>query len=702
MVTNVAVRTDIRDRLAVAQLPALPAVLLQILQLCTAEDSGLGEIVEVVRRDAAVTARILSIARSPYYNRGHPPKDLGQCLQVLGTRTVRRIALNQAVLDLFSRFQVAAKADLTTFWVHALLTALLAQQLAERLVYPHVEEAYLAGLLHDIGRLALLAGFSEDYASLFAADMDEQLLLQAERARFDLDHAEVGAWLAQRWQLDLLFSDSLRYHHASCERVADAHPLVRIVALAEQLSSTRWAANRAEACGLESAEAEAMLAHAIKELREIADQFGILLPELPSQAATARATDEEMLARLAQAASNQLLVAGILDDEPCPAGIAQVYQALVRGAQLVFGTHAATLFLPDDAGLRGASPDRRDARVKEIHIRLPATDSVIGRAHGGRVEILRQRDAGASLADMQVCRLLGADALLCLPLAHAGRAMGVLVLDTDAAEATALEDKKALLTAYAAQAGYLFHAALTQAEAGEAARQSLAEEFLLRAREVIHEVANPLGVVQNYLAILRDRVTHDAESVQEIDLMREELRRVSGMLQTLRSTQPMMDSAVATVDINALLQQVVDFCRKGKPELARIETVFHLDADLRPVTVDRDKLKQVLINVIFNAVEAMPKGGRLSLSTARWCIGRGEERVEISIEDTGPGIPDAVLQQLYTPVVSHKGGHHAGLGLSIVGRLVDELGAVIQCHSTAAGTRFKLVLPYEANSREEG
>lgn len=693
MVTRPAVQDDLRHRLASAPLPALPQVLLEVMRQCESEDSGLAEIADTVRRDAAIAARILGIARSPYYYRGRALDDLSQCLAVLGTRTVRRIALNQAVLDLFGRFQAGGRSDITAFWCHALFTALLARQLAEHFGYPRVEEAYLAGLLHDVGRLALLQTLPEDYAPLFEAGLDEALLMTEERTRFDLDHAAVGAWLAERWRLDPLFCDSLRYHHEAYERVAGAHTLTRIVALAERLGGPGWAAEEAEAWGLEAVQAETMLTQARKDLKAIADEFGIPLTELPNPVREANLAAQEALARLAQTTSSQLLAAGALDEAACPADVRQAFEALVRGAQLLFGSGRAALFLPEADGLRGVSPDRRTPRVEEIRIRLPAVASAIALAHGGRPEVLRPETAGGSLADRHLARLLDAEALICLPLIHEGLPMGVLVLGSDAAGADALQSKRTLLAAFAAEAGRRFHAARTQAAALDQARQTVADECLLRARQVIHEVGNPLGVVHNYLALLRDRLANEPESAREIDLMREELHRVGGILQTLRQTEAVEAPAAQRVDLNALIRQVLEFCRKGRPEMARIQTEFQPDAGLPPLDIDRDKLKQVLINLIFNAIEAMPQGGRLSLSTARWRSSTGQDSVEITLQDTGPGIPDEVLTQLYAPVASRKGGTHAGLGLAIVGRLVEELGAVIQCHSTPAGTRFKLLLP---------
>ena len=109
---------------------------------------------------------------------------------------------------------------------------------------------------------------------------------------------------------------------------------------------------------------------------------------------------------------------------------------------------------------------------------------------------------------------------------------------------------------------------------------------------------------------------------------------------------------------------------------------------------DGDRLKQLLLNLLKNSVEAMAAaGGVLRLATAPWGGGIGTSHVEIRIEDSGPGIPPDVLTQLYQPVASTKGQNHLGVGLSIVGQLVRDLGALINCRSSSAGTCFQLLIP---------
>ncbi len=699
---------EIYRQLLAAQLPALPQILLEVMELCEREDAGLAEIAALVHKDAAISARILSIAHSPYYNRGKLPGTLEQCLAVLGTLTVRRIALNQAVTDLFDRFQSGRAFDLGRFWRHSLMTATLARLLAEQFAYAHPEEAYLAGLLHDVGQLALLRVKPDLYGAMLGARLDEALMVKQEQLALGVDHAEVGAWLAARWQLDPLFVDSLQYHHESAERLRSAHPLAQIVALADRLGNQHAEAGSAldEMCagwGLAPETLASMRDTASNEVKRIASDFGIALPEdTQADAAAHQAPDDLIMARLAKITSTRILAQGALAGTPAQPSLESTYAALVQAASLLFGSRRAALFLPADGMLQGHSPDDQDPRVQEIRIRLPAPNSAIGRAYEGQAEILDQGGANGSLADTHVRHLLGGESLLCLPLAHAHLPMGVLALSLDAARAQALRQKPGLLAAFASEAGRQFHQA-RQHEADLAdARQTLTDQYQLRSRQVIHEVSNPLGVVRNYLAILRSRLADHPSSTREIDLMREELRRVDAIMQGLKQTDLNVLPQSRPVDLNGLLEGVLQVCRTGRPGMERIHTLLCLDDGVGTITTDADKLKQILMNLILNALEAMPEGGRLTLSSVRWHGGKGEETVEIGVEDSGMGIPPEVLQHLYTPVQSRKGEGHAGLGLSIVGRLVEELGGVIQCKSTKSGTSFKLMLPVAATSTATG
>lgn len=703
---------DIYQQLTTARLPALPQVLLQILELCDRDDVGLPEIGAVVANDAGIAAKIVSIANSSYYRNERALNNIEQSLSVLGMAVVRRLALNQSVIELFGHFQKARHNDLRYFWFHALCVAVTARHLAQGLKYPNAEEAYLAGLLHNVGQLALLCVAPERYPPMFAQSGNELDLMRLEQAAFGLTHAEVGAWLAQRWNLHSFFADSIRYHHEPLARVRDAHPLLQIVALARLFNGLPdGAPGVADAdlafWGLDLATGKSLVEEAGREAREIAGQLGIALPDDNRPSAAVDSADQATRAELAEAVSARLEAHTSLTEPVDVEAVRDAQIDLLRSASLLFESRAATLFLARDGVLQGQDVMTNDARLGEIRVHLPGSASKIAQAHEGEIcaSDAAAPDAG-SLADAQLLRILARECLLCLPLAHDGVRFGVLAIGLDAATAARFLQRRPLLATFAREAGQRLAQAGRQLERGDAARRELADSFQLQARKVVHEASNPLSVVRNYLAVLREQLGDKAR--QDLDLIEGELRRVAAILREMKqvdqavpgaapSPSPAPSSSPAPntsqVEVNPLIDEVVRFCRMGKPEVRHITLATALEDGLPPVLAQSDKLKQVLMNLIFNAAEALTGKGKVTVSSARWRGAKGRDAVEIAVSDNGPGLPREVIEHLYQPVPSSKGGPHQGLGLAIVGKLVEELNGVLQCKSSQAGTSFKILLP---------
>jgi HD-like signal output (HDOD) protein/two-component sensor histidine kinase len=690
---------DIHRQLTMARLPALPQVLLELLALCDRDDVGIAEIGATVARDTAIAGRIVSVANSPYYRPGRPLESIDQCLAVLGTGTIRRLALNQCVVDLFSRFQKTREYDLRYFWFHGLTVAVTARGLAERFGYANPEEAYLAGLLHDVGQLALLSVAADRYAPMFRDFSGEHRLMRQEQEAFGLTHAEVGAWLAQRWHLHALFVDSLLYHHEPAARLRDAHPLVRIVMLANRLNvlpepETADLDDDLAHWRLAADDARALVGNAQAEARAIAAELGIEIPSAPAPAEAD--ADPNATLELARAAGERLESrtalpeAGIDDLDPD-----SVRAELRRAATLLFGARACALFEPEDQKLRWRGMPGDDPRLSEISVDAEG-ETAVARAARGHMAVAGNGGQPANPADAQIARVLGAERLLCLPLAHAGQTLGALVLGLDAARLAGLVGRQALIATFAREAGGRLGLAIEHAARERARVDALGEHQELAARKLAHEAGNPLGVIRNYLSILRRQLETRAETGQAFDLIEEELRRVTRLIQDFRMT-PAADamSPTAPVDINTIIDEVARFCRLGKAAERGVEITLLPTPSLPPISTNADKLKQILTTLIFNAVEALPGPGqgRVTLASTLWRDGRGGDSIELSVSDNGPGIPDAVLAKLYQPVTSDKGEGHAGLGLAIVAGLIEELGGTMQCRSDSGGTHFKLLLP---------
>lgn len=691
---------DIHKQIAMARLPSLPQALLQIMDLAERDDVGMSEIGAVVSQDAGLCAKIISTANSAYYSRGRSISSIDQCLSMMGAAQVRRIALNQSVAELFGRFQKTSGFDMRYFWYHVLCVAITARELAKKLGYANVDEAYLAGLLHDVGQLALLSVAADQYLPIFKSATGEQRLMQEEQKAFGLTHPEIGAWLAQRWNLHSFLADALLYHHEPLDRVRDAHILVQIVTLANLFNNlfegeVQLVDDDLVFWELTVADAKALVAAAEAETQGIASALGIEIlarKDLPKFAAS---QDDSAHAHLAEAVSIRLEAQSTLPENLVAPDADEVYLGILRSARMLFCSASAALFRAQGNILQGLHTADDDSRLGEIRIHLPAPDSAIARAYAGQPGLAGEKPTKECLADTQVLRILGKERLLCLPLSHEGNALGVLVIGLDAAAAQVFMQRKALISTFAREGGRRLAQALRRIDQESSVRADAQQRFHLHARKIVHEANNPLGVVRNYIGLLRQQLADKQQAQEDLDLVESELRRVARILQQLKDT----DGAApghgmsGSVNINTLINDVIRFCRMGRPELEKVDTKLQLDTNLPALRVNGDKVKQVLTNLIFNAAEAMPGGGEITIASANWQSTKGQHSVEITVRDNGPGLPPAVLERLYQPVQSRKGGAHQGLGLSIVGKLVDELGGILQCNTSQSGTSFKILLP---------
>jgi signal transduction histidine kinase len=203
------------------------------------------------------------------------------------------------------------------------------------------------------------------------------------------------------------------------------------------------------------------------------------------------------------------------------------------------------------------------------------------------------------------------------------------------------------------------------------------------AGSVSHELRNPLGVIKNSVYYLNLVLPEDERVRRHLAILDRQVatatRIISGMLDFARSTPPAREST----DVNTLVRDGINRLRPP----ATIRVVRDLAEELRPVMVDADQLRVVLDNLLSNAVQAMPDGGVLTVRT------RGQDgRVEISVEDTGPGIAPDHLERIFEPLFTTK-SQGIGLGLSLSKRLTEANEGALRVESTpGSGSRFTIAL----------
>ena len=564
----------------------------------------------------------------------------------------------------------AAQAGYVARWRLSIGVAHLAQALAVRTGLADADTAWTAGLSHN------LASYLDSDTAPAACAADWLVGLDSD------------GWLA----------DAVRYHAEPLARGRAAHPLVRIVQLAYQLMSRVDAVDsvdvRAALAALQigAGDAAQLLADSQAQVRQLAQRFGLTDAVAP--------TNGGGLDRLARLYAGPAAQSALHSHFRQANGTDQVFTLLLDALHGLFAIERVCLFAPaTDGYLRLSALIPAASGLGALAIPPDDGHSALPRA---LVRYVPQQfvrgQADAALIDEQLARLLGVSRFLCQPLAlHDGR-VGVLVAgdavlslsESSLWRFTLVECAEALRPAFAPMTAPA--PAVPVAQSDDIPRD--------RVRRAIHEVANPLTIMRNYVNLLSDRLGTDSSVKRDLGIISDEIERVGRIVRGITATEENAApvEALELISVNNIVSELVRMTLGTLLMPNKVNVQIDLNPDVPPLPLQKDLLKQVLFNLAKNAVEAMGAGGHLKFIT-RLVDMDGQRQVEIEIADTGPGLPATVASRLFEPIDSEKGGDHAGLGLAISRNLVDRMNGHISCTSTPQGTRFLIRLPTLQNGQ---
>jgi HD-like signal output (HDOD) protein len=204
---------DVVGRLG--DLPAMPELVVEVLRVTDDPESGMTEVETVIQKDPALTAKILRISNSPYYGMKQHVGSLKLALVILGVREVRNIVLGVSVFDTFrdSRADAVLAKD---YWQHSFLVGALCKKLGSALGLSVDGESFIAGLLHDIGKLVLLRQLWDPYLSVYQESGGVSgPLCEAEQEVLGFTHCDAAMALAQQWNFPQTLAHAVRLHHPS-------------------------------------------------------------------------------------------------------------------------------------------------------------------------------------------------------------------------------------------------------------------------------------------------------------------------------------------------------------------------------------------------------------------------------------------------------------------------------------------------------
>ena len=701
-------------------MPAMPQVLLRFFNAAGSDTTSTEALASLVLQDPALSARILTAANSAAFRRGAELRSVKQSLTVLGTRMVRTIASCLLVQSAFQRVPGSDARELAGFWRHSLLVAELARGVATELHWgdDEAEEAYLAGLLHDVGQLLLLGGLGDAYGAILARDPGEDGLSELERSVLDTDHGAVGAWFVDQWELPSLMADAILFHHLAADKAPGLDRLGLLLWSAHAVCTAKLGSRRVDLqaverlIGIERARLDALHDEALLRVESLA--LALDVAKAPRQqtvplrvslklpdAAAAPAMDKHEAALQAATLPMTALQALPLD-LPDVHGETDLLLCLQEAARIRFGVRqiAFLLLQPQRQVLSAAGTGLVAGALQRLEIPLNADGSLCARAALTRdlAVVSNLEGPEAAPADRQVGRALGADSLIYLPLLAHRALVGVMAFGVSPVQRTRLSGRSALLENFAsvAAANLMAWRQMREREAQVAAE--VGGRFVLQGQRVAHEVNNPLAIIRNYLTLISNDAAAGAVQQSDIAVLREEIERLSGIVANLSfDTAPPVATGGA-IDLKQLVEAMRTVYEASLFGAANVRLELELPPEPVFAAVDRDNVKQIVFNLWKNAAQALKPGDVVRTILTANVNHNGIMHASIAIQDTGPGLPSAVLDSLYRPLPSAAGAPRAdgraGLGLSIVLGLVERLRGSISCLSRPGrGTTFTILLP---------
>lgn len=675
-------------------LPTLPPVAVQILRTTLDPACGAADVARVIEADQSVAAKLLSVANSALYGAPGQIATIDEAVVRLGFAAVRTLVLSVTVFECFPPAPGGDRRrafDRAEFWKHALACACLARSLAQeqRALALEPDEAFVAGLLHDLGKVALDAVFPKSYERVAAlAEQTRADISECERQMLRIDHTVAGRRIAERWGLPRRLTEVIWLHHLAFDSLppsVENRHLIALVQLADTLAREQHigysgnhafyerSQDQAAALGIR---AEALTATAGRVMAEVAEYTQLLgltreTPESLFMKSLSRANTElgrancDLLAsnrRLAAAAryfnASMLFNANLSARSELPAVVAAIALAARTALEVesvtAFGVHETCVAM-DVCKLEA---DRRF----ECTQRLGPEAAAWLRAPGDALTVLVTQLAAPLREALSVQLLPAGDGnLWLLPIVHENVLTGGILLASTRDERSVRNEETTELRAFSSSLGLAISRANAQAsarrlsdelaESNRRLTQMQSEVLRSRALSMIaemaagagHELNSPLSVISGRAQMLLQSAT-DPEQTRILELINAKANECSQIVSELMEFARPAAPTITTVGVLPLLSELRSewIEERGFPpgrfQLGPIPGAPTPRAAAAPrVLADVDQIKGVLRELLQNAEEATAANqGQIAL---RWRVGRtrspaegaGGERVAVRL-----------------------------------------------------------------------
>ena len=695
---------SIIESMEMGWLPSPPHVFNKLLDVCRDPDSSIAELADIIGSDAALTSKLIMAVNSAAFTSNQPINNLQQAISMVGHDQVKTMVLTSSIQQLFSGLVNSRKKTVCKLWLDSLYCATFAKSIAQALNYEQHQDAYLAGLLHDYGQIALEARFRDQYVDILNSKTEDEIVLK-EISTFGVSHTDLGADILERWpSLNPAIADAARFHHESEQRLQGCDLLCQIVSEAGR-AAWHWShAGQADkkwnSTLLDDSDIDNIYIQVKDNMSRTASALGITFPGTGSLTHDQLSRDlEKATIKFGRKIRDASLINVINSEEHSSTLVNSPESLLIKIArelQIIFSIADVALLMPD-------SKNSDFLALYELNQASPLSKFPIDNNNSKMVrsfleksnfwtEPRDQHDDTTPVTDLQILRRLKHKIAFSVPLGFADQVIGVVIIGSHRAQKSYLASQSNFIS------GYLENIAECWLKNARALQQQAFENDTVRARDqkdidnLLHEISNPLSVISNYIEIIRSQSKSDVSEIdKEITILKEEIQRISNIVLNFKDVR---DSGSEPVWLNDELRICIPMYVKSFGQGKEVQVTWGLGGSDAEVNITRDALRQIILNLIKNAIEAQTENLVIVISSHHFVNIDGVIYAQFSVADRGSGVDANTRQLLFSPLNTTKSGTGRGLGLSIVAEILTQFnGQVKYLENEFGGASFEVLIP---------
>ncbi len=689
-------------------LPTLPGIAIKILETIRNANTGIDAIGDLIANDPPLSAKVLKLVNSPFYGLPSKVTSVHTAINLLGSHTIKNIALSFSLVGSYQN-KNGNQFDYPLFWKNSLISAITAKLLTQNISPALAEDAFFLGLIHDIGILALLQCFGNQYQQVLTYKEEEGCSYQeAENQILQFNHLEMGNFLTKSWGLPKMFYTPIRYHHHPFklrDQDPELHTLTQILHLASlfadfynqknktlYLSLFEWYVKEYEfgpkisfdqlykqihaqaqavfplfEVRLESTESyDDIIARARKELDQLAANT---TPSLDN------GHGGQQTSEAARPATDQKTIL-IVDDE--------VRNITLLKAMLMSDEHHLAGALSGEEALQAIVENPPDLIL--LDVMMPGIDGF---------EVCRRLKANQHTQMIPI--------LMVTALNRKEHRVKAMEVGADDFLSKPIDRTELQLRARSLLRIKAYHDQLLERH-HEITRKNAKLEELEKVKEglthmVIHDMKNPLMGLAGYLELLlfenNDLTADQTKLANRCFTLCEELNQmIQSLLEVHKMENDQIELHKETLDISVLVKEV--FAQfEIQAQKKNICLSFETKNNSAAIQADRVLIKRVLANLINNALRHTPAGGSISI----WAQpAAAKDQLCLSVFDTGSGLIGEDKEKIFDKFKQAENGTlmgSSGLGLAFCKLAVEAHGGKIWADNQGAknGAIFSFSLP---------